>query len=627
MKHFSKFILHPDWKKLSALSCFFLFFLTSVQAQKPKLERMDPPNWWTNMQHDKVQILLYGSNLGGATVTTDHPSVKILKVNSVENPNYLFVDVEIPTNSRPGAVNFQVKTKGGKVKAEWKLLARSGQKPGGFSPADLVYLLMPDRFSNGDPTNDVVKGMKEAELNRNEMYKRHGGDLQGIINKLDYLKDLGVTAVWPCPIITNDQPKSSYHGYAITDYYAVDPRYGTIAKYRELCDRAHQKGMKIIMDYVHNHCGSESYFFKDLPMKDWVNQHATFTRSNYRPSVLVDPNAANRDKFLCSEGWFDHHMPDLNQRNPYLASYLIQNNIWWVETAGIDGYRFDTYPYPDQDFLSRLNAALLKEYPTLSIVGEVWEHSTPTTAWFHTKNKVRTDGKDSNLPSLTDFPWLFSLMDGLNEDFGWKTGLNRIYYTLSQDELYKNPNQNLIFLDNHDLSRIYSEFKEDLPKLKLALTALMTMRGTPQIYYGTEILMKNFAKPDGLVREDFPGGWPGDPLDKFNAAGRTDKENEAFNHLRTLAQYRKSRPSLYGGKMVCFIAENETLVYFRVKEKEVNMMVLHTGKKKATLDLTRFQEILKDFKGGKDILSGKSFNQLNSLELDPVSSYVIELQP
>ncbi len=614
-------------KSLAALSLMLFLGISFSHAQKAKLVRMDPPNWWTNMQHDKVQILFYGSQLGGATVTTSHPSVKILKVNAVENPNYLFVEVEIAPNSKPGTVSFNLQTKGSNLKADWKLLARSGQKPGGFSPADFVYLLMPDRFSNGDPSNDVVKNMKETELNRNEMYKRHGGDLQGIINKLDYLRDLGVTAIWPCPIITNDQPATSYHGYAITDYYNVDPRYGTIAKYRELCDRAHQKGMKIIMDYVHNHCGSENYFFKDLPMKDWVNQHTSFTRSNYRPSALVDRNASERDKFLCSDGWFDHHMPDLNQRNPYLANYLIQNNIWWVETAGIDGYRFDTYPYPDQDFLSRLNAALLKEYPTLSIVGEVWEHTTPTTAWFHTKNKVRTDGKDSNLPSLTDFPWLFSLIDGLNEEFGWKTGLNRLYFTLSQDDLYHDANQNLIFLDNHDLSRIYSELKEDLPKFKMAITALMTMRGTPQLYYGTEILMKNFAKPDGLVREDFPGGWKGDPLDKFSPAGRSEKENEAFNHLRTLAQWRKNRPSLYNGKTVCFIGENDALVYFRIQGKEANMMVLHTGKKKQTLDLSRFSEILSQFKGGKEILSGKTIQQLKTMELEPVSSYVIELQP
>jgi glycosidase len=577
------------------------------------------------MKMNQIELLIYGKSISGYTASTSYPEVSILSTSNVESPNYLLVTLNIQENAKPGKVKLVFnKANSKKIEFNWLLKSREPFKPNGFNASDLVYLLMPDRFANGDPSNDSIKGMKEYGINRAEMYHRHGGDIKGIIGKIDYLNDLGVTAVWPCPIMTNDQPLTSYHGYAITDFYQVDPRYGDIPTYRQLSDQLHTKKMKLIMDYVHNHVGSEHALVKDLPFKEFLNQHTSFTRTNYRPVANVDMHSSARDKFLNEKGWFDKHMPDVNQDHPMVANYLIQNNIWWIETVHLDGYRFDTYPYPSQSFLSKLNVALLKEYPSLSIVGEVWEQTVPNSAWYQKDNLIRKDG-NSNLPSVTDFPFWFSLKDGLNEPFGWQTGISRFFYTIAQDMLYGDPNNNLIFLDNHDLSRCYSELKEDFSKWKIAMTILMTMRGIPEIYYGTEILMKNFAQPDGLVRSDFPGGWQGDKENKFVESGRTALENQAFNHIRTLAKWRNSRPSLYNGKLMQFIPEEEVFVYFRYNDSDANMVVVNTSEKEKKIDLSRFAERLQQFNSGKEILTGSSISIKGEMTVSPKTALAIEL--
>jgi glycosidase len=611
--------------KLQTIAALIIFLSFNIHAQK--ITRIDPVHWYAGLNRTDLQLLIKGESISASTVSISYPGVTIMQTHQFENKNYIAVDLKINRDIKPGKF-FIVLTKDKKtIKTEYEIKPRmrSPELIKGFTPSDLIYLLMPDRFSNGDPSNDVVKGMLENDVNRNEMYKRHGGDLQGVINHLDYLNDLGVTALWMTPFLINDQEFWSYHGYATTDHYRIEPRFGGNEVFAKLVSECHQRGMKFVMDYIYNHVGDNNYLVKDLPSKDWLHQWPEFTRTNYRPNAVTDPYRSKYDSILCVDGWFDTYMPDLNQKNPFVQNYFIQNTIWWVEYAQIDGFRFDTYPYNDNEFMIKAIKALKDEYPNIGLVGETWEQNTPSVAYWQTKSPLRSDGKDSYLESLTDFMLCFAIKDGLRENYGWNRGFGRIYYQLSEDVLYSNPYMNVIFLDNHDISRILSELNNDFARWKQAIAMLMTLRGIPMLYYGTEILMDGMSNPDGLVRKDFPGGWPGDAVNKFTTAGRTEQENEAFNYIKTLANWRKTNEAVTQGKLMQFVPEDNTWVYFRYTEKKCVMVLFNSSNDTKVIEGKRFSERLIGYSKAKNILTNTSTADLVMFTLQPNSVTILEL--
>lgn len=607
---------------------FFLLLSSTVFAQS-KLERIEPMNWWVGMHNPKLQLLIHGTQIAAYEVRINYPGVKLLEVHKVENPNYLFADLEISAAAKAGKMTIGFFLNGKKRfenSYELKERIQNANRIQAVTNKDLIYLLMPDRFSNGDPKNDIVKGMKETKLNRDSMYYRHGGDLQGVINKLDYLKDLGITTLWMTPEIENDMSLASYHGYAATDHYKIDPRYGNLALYKTLVDQLHEKGMKIVKDIVHNHMGTEHWFFKDMPMKNWVNEWPVFTQTSYRDEPVMDPHASKADQKKMLDGWFVPTMPDFNQRNPYVQNYITQNHIWWVEYAGIDGLRLDTYPYNDPEYMKDWANKIKAEFPTLSIFGETLVNSAAAQAYFTGGNTV-SRGFDTELPGVTDAVMKNAIYEALNGKSGWTDGVFRLYTTIAQDFLYQDADCNVIFLDNHDMSRFYSMVNEDLNKYKSGMALLLTLRGIPQVYYGTEILMKNYSNPDGLVRSDFPGGWAGDKSDKFTAAGRTPQENEAWNYFRTLANYRKNSPALQNGKMMQYVPENGVYTYFRyLPGGGKTVMVIVNGDDQAkSLETARFAERMSGATTAINIITKEQLNTLKTIAVPAKGTLVLEL--
>ena len=599
----------------------------SIQLMAKPTLRVDPPNWWVGMKTNVIQLMISGKDIANYKTKTNNPSIKILAQNKLESSDYLFVDIEIAADCKAGLIDFEFENSTNpkdKFNYSYELKSREngGYKPLGLNSSDLIYLLMPDRFSNGDATNDIVQGTTQTTLNRDSMFLRHGGDLQGVINHLDYISEIGNTALWLNPVQENNQPKESYHGYAITDHYNIDKRLGTIQKYVELCKKAHEKNLKMVMDVVPNHCGNEHYFFKNIPSKDWVHQWNEFTRTSYRAPTLLDPHASEVDKNIFRNAWFDRHMPDLNQQNKYLAKYLIQNSLWWVEYAGVDALRIDTYAYPDHQFMHDYAEALFNEYPTLGMFGEIWDHGVAIQSYY-TKNSAR--GSNSLLPGVTDFQTNFSLMDALNKPFGWTDGTARLYYTFAQDYLYEDANKNVVFLDNHDISRFYSMVNEDYEKFKMGISFLLTTRGIPMLYYGTEVLMKNYADPDGKVREDFKGGWAKDSVNKFTKEGRTKKENEAFDFVKKLATYRKQNSVLQTGKLTQFVPEKGVYVYFRKNNEKQIMVVMNPNKEKIELDLKRFSEMLSGKSKLKNIIDESEIILSDKLSIDKTNVSIFEI--
>ncbi|SHF72629.1 glycoside hydrolase family 13 protein [Pedobacter caeni] len=606
----------------------FLLFSNAVFAQS-RLDRIEPMNWWVGMHNPKLQLLIHGDQIAKYEVRINYPGVKLLEVQKVENPNYLFADLEISAAAKAGKMTigfFLNGKKGFEYAYELKEKNKKTDRIQAVTGKDLIYLLMPDRFSNGDPKNDVVKGMKETKLNRDSMYYRHGGDLQGLINKLDYLKDLGITAIWMTPEIENDMASASYHGYAATDHYKIDPRYGTLALYKTLVDKIHEKGMKIVKDIVHNHMGTGHWFFKDMPMKSWVNEWPAYTQTSYRDEPVMDPHASKTDQKKMLDGWFVPTMPDFNQRNPLVQNYITQNHIWWIEYAGIDGLRLDTYPYNDPEYMKDWAGKVKAEFPSLSIFGETLVNSAAAQAYFTGGNTV-SRGFDTELPGVTDAVMKNAIYEALNGKSGWTDGVFRLYTTVAQDFLYQNADRNVIFLDNHDMSRFYSMVNEDLNKYKSGMALLLTLRGIPQVYYGTEILMKNYSNPDGLVRSDFPGGWVGDKSDKFTAAGRTAQENEAWNYFRTLANYRKNSPALQSGKMMQYVPENGVYTYFRyLPEGGKTVMVIVNGDDQAkNLETSRFEERISGATTAINIITKEQLNTLKTIAVPAKTTLVLEL--
>ena len=590
--------------------------------------RVEPANWWVGMQHHQVEILIHYPGLTAYTLTLGKASgVKLVKVEKGDSPNYLFVTLDISVKALPQRVPLIFTQGSNTFTHEFPLLARNNQpKAQGTGTQDVVYLIFPDRFANGDPSNDNVAGMLQG-LERDSLVGRHGGDLQGITDHLDYLVNLGVSVIWLNPELENDQLRDSYHGYALTDHYRVDRRFGTNEQLRTLIRQCHQRGIKVIRDVVLNHIGDNHYWMKDLPMQNWVNQWPAFTRTTYRAPTLTDPYASTADLRLFQDGWFDKRMPDLNQRNPHVANYLIQQAIWWIEYAGFDDLRIDTYTYSDQAFCSRWCQELLAEYPNLGMFGEIWEHAVPIQGFFADNQPMGRAKFDSNLPGVVDFQLCFAIQEALTREQGWTEGVAKIYYTLAQDYFYQDPFKNLIMLDNHDFTRFYTTVGENFDKYKSGLAFLLTMRGIPQLYYATEILGTGNASPShGNIRKDFPGGWPGDPGNKFTAEGRTAQENEAYDYARALIRYRRATPALQGGKLMQFVPVDGVYTYFRYDDAKTVMVVMNTANQEMTVATQRFAERMQGFSGARDVVTGARISDLSKLTLGKNAAMVLELE-
>lgn len=595
-----------------------------VKAQIPDLERIEPSNWWVGFKDQSLQLLVRGNDIANKKVTLNYPGVKLLSVQKVQNPHYLFVNLQISSGTKSGTFPI-VFTQNGKkpIVYPYELKNRTNHTQG-VTSKDFIYLIMPDRFANGDTSNDKIAGMNDQTLNRDSMFYRHGGDIQGIINKLPYLQDLGVTTLWLNPVLENDEHKTSYHGYANTENYNIDQRFGTNALYKKLVDECHKRGMKMIKDLVHNHIGDQHFLFLDQPAADWFHQWPKYTGTTYKDQTLFDPYAAAADKKLMTDGWFDHHMPDVNQQNPLVKKYVTQSHIWWIEYAGLDGFRLDTYAYNDKYFMAEWAKAITKEYPKFTFFGETWVNGTANQVFFTEGNTVNQKF-DTGLQGVTDFQTYFAINEALNGKFGWTDGVNRLYSILASDYQYKDPTRNVLFLDNHDISRFYSVVGEDFNKYKSGIILLMSLRGIPQMYYGTEILMKNYANPDGKVREDFPGGWPTDKVDKFIANGRNSKENEAFNFVKKLANYRKNNPVLQTGKLMQYVPENGVYVYFRYNDQKTVMVVMNSNDAETTLTINRFTERTANFKQLLNLITDEK-RPMEDLKLAAKTTYIFELQ-
>ncbi|MDP1621698.1 MAG: glycoside hydrolase family 13 protein [Bacteroidales bacterium] len=615
---------------MRGLSLFLLVLIPfRIFSQQITLDRVEPPYWWTGFKHNNLQLMVYGKNIGSTTVSLDYPGLVLRKVHKVENPNYLFLDLTINKAIRPGVATIGFKLRDKVVGAchyELKERKINSARRKGFSAKDVIYLLMPDRFANGDTSNDVSAGMIEP-VDRSNKDGRHGGDLKGIRDHLDYLRDLGITALWINPLLENNMTRYSYHGYSTTDYYRIDPRFGTNEDYVKLSDELHQRGIKLIMDMIFNHCGSNHWWMNDLPTKDWVNQWPEFTRTNYRAGTYNDPYASRADSNKFLKGWFDITMPDLNQTNPYVRNYLIQNSIWWVEFAGLDGIRQDTHPYAFKEMMSDWGKRMLEEYPDFNFVGECWLNNPASVAYWQ-KGSKNKDGYDSWLPSVFDFPLYDALNKSFNEAEGWNTGIIRLFEVLAQDFSYPDPENIVVFADNHDVNRYLDSQGDDVRKLKMAMAYVLTIRGIPQIYYGTEILMTTGADKsgDGPKRKDFPGGWPGDLRDAFTEQGRTTAETDMFNYLRKILHWRNSAEAIHTGKFKHFIPEDGIYIYFRYNSQSTVMVIMNNNEETKTIETRRYKEFLDKHNSGIEIISGSILNDLSKLTIPGKSAEIIELR-
>ena len=547
-----------------------------------KVDRIDPTDWYVGMKDPSLQLMVYGEGIGSADVTTDYAGVKVDSIVRLDSPNYLLVYLNLD-GAQPGEMTLQFKNgkQAKKVKYTLKAREKRGEERMGFTNADVLYMLMPDRFADGDPKNNDIKGMQPYKTDRTQPSLRHGGDLEGIRRHLDYFKDLGVTALWFTPVLENNSPdsngNSTYHGYATTDYYRVDPRFGTNAEYRKLCDEAHANGLKVVMDMIFNHCGFEHPWLSDIPSKDWLNTpewlearkdktkpevNDKYLQTSYKLTPIVDPYASDVDKKETVEGWFVPTMPDLNQKNPHVMKYLIQNSIWWIETVGIDGIRMDTYPYADADAMAQWMKTLNEEYPNFNVVGETWVTEPPYTAAWQKDSKIAKT--NSNLKTVMDFSFYDKVNQAKREDTdGFLTGMNRVYNNFVYDYLYPNPSSVMAFIENHDTDRFLGNAK-DTTALKQALAILLTVNRIPQLYYGTEVLMNGTKEvTDGNVRKDFPGGFPGDTHNAFTAEGRTRAENAMFTWLSRLLHWRQGNDVVTTGRQTQFIPYNGVYVIAR----------------------------------------------------------------
>lgn len=603
----------------------FVFMINILNAQAVEFY---PSNWFVNMKNKQVQVLIRTSNenFSNATLKIQYPGVQLQKVHHFSNGHYLAADLVISEMTKPGNVNIIIESAGKKINTNWPLKARRkglGKTfAQGLNTSDLVYFLMPDRFSNGDPSNDKISGLKDQGLNRDSIFIRHGGDLQGVTNHLNYFQQLGVTTLWMTPVVENDMPDRTEHGYAATNNYKIEKRFGGENAYLNLSDSLHNKGMKLVQDIVYNHFGRFHFLVQDAPSKDWLHQWPAYTQTHYREQVLFDPYHSKSDEEKMINGWFTTEMPDVNHENVFVEKYLTQNAIWSVETFGIDAFRVDTYKYCNVEVMNRINKSILDEYPKIFTFGECWVDGVSSQAYF-VENNLNTPFK-SNLIATSDFSLLFGgILPALNESNNWNNGVIKLYSTLAQDFLYKKASNNVIFLDNHDMTRIHSTLGESIPKTKMAYTWLYTCRGIPQLYYGSEILMKGISNPDGWVRLDFPGGWEGDTKNAFTEKGLSEKELSFLNYIKLLGNYRKNSSALKTGAFMQYLPDNGLYVYFRYDKNQTVMCVMNTDTMERKVSLSNFQERTVGFKGGKNIENGNAIG--STFTIPAMTMQVIEL--
>lgn len=591
------------------------------------ITRIEPPSWWVGMKDNSLQLMLYGLNISDYILTTNSKHIKIERHHRAKSANYLFVDITIHRDASPGEYSFVLKNGKTAIPFKYTLDRRDGREISSFSPSDMVYLIMPDRFVNGDPSNDTHSEAKE-KANRLEHYGRHGGDIAGMINSLDYLQELGVTALWSTPLLFDNEPTASYHGYACADYYRIDPRFGTNELYREFVNSANKRGIKIIKDLVPNHCGMEHWWISDLPFDDWIHTFPSFTRSNYAMTTHHDIYASNIDNRLCVKGWFDTSMPDMNLNNPFVLKYFTQNAIWWIEWASLSGLRIDTFPYSDKYAMSSWIGSILKEYPTLNIVGECWFSTSQEIAYWEGGANNR-DGYNSNLPSVMDFQLQEAIGSAFKEDGTpeWGKGMFRIYRSLSMDAIYREPGNLMIFADNHDTHRIAEIVGKDPNKIKMLLTLLATMRGVPQIYYGTELMLtsKDGKLGHGEERVNMPGGWSGDSINVFTGEGISETGRDLLDYFKSIFIWRKGSEVIHNGKMKHYWPNHNLYVYFRYNHNKSVMVVINNNTKELELDWKLYEESTSGYSHGKDIIWGKEIKIGEILKVPPQTSMVFEL--
>ena len=614
-------------KKLFATIGLLLFFM--AMNAKVDITRIEPENWFAGMKNPQVQLMVYGHNIREAQVSTDYPGAKIDSLVRLDSPNYLLIYINL-NGAQPGNMPLTFTQGGSKKRVMYAIKPRTmqGEDRKGFTNADVLYMLMPDRFANGNPKNDVVKGMRDELCNRNEPSLRHGGDIEGIRQHLDYFKELGVTALWFTPLLENDRPAdegkySTYHGYATTNYYRVDPRFGTNDDYKALVSEAHQKGLKVVMDMIFNHCGDYHPWNLDAPSKDWFNNPNYGLQTSYKLTPVLDPYASKVDMRETVDGWFVKSMPDLNQRNPHLMRYLIQNSEWWIETVGIDGIRMDTYPYADRDAMALWMKTLNDEYPNFNTVGETWVTEPAYTAAWQKDSKLSKT--NSNLKTVMDFAFFDRLSMAKHEETDdWWKGLNRIYNVLCYDYLYTNPSSVMAFIENHDTDRFLGNGK-DSTALKQAYALLLTMNRIPQLYYGTEVLMNGTKEEtDGNVRKDFPGGFPGDTHNCFTREGRTRAENAMFDWTSRLLHWRQGNEAISKGKQTQFIPWHGVYVLAR-QYKGKNVMTILNGKKQAAkMEVGRYAEIIGTHTTARNVITGQAVDLSKDIELTPRETLIIE---
>ncbi len=613
------------FKQIRQFSCLvFLCFSFLAQSQ---IERVEPPNWWVGFEQDTLQLLVKGKAIGTYVPTVQKEGVRLIRASRADSPNYLFLDLVIAKDAQPGTFEIEFEPKRGRNYSFSYALKPREQKAEdfkGFDSSDVVYLITPDRFANGNPENDVVESLRETVVARKEDYGRHGGDIQGIIDHLDYIDQMGFTAIWSCPLLVNDMPQSSYHGYAMTDFYQVDPRFGTLENYIDLSKKAADRGIKLIMDQVANHCGSKHWWMEDLPFEDWLNfqedykQGVPLKTSNHRRTVNQDAYASDYDRTLMSGGWFVSAMPDLNQRNPFMAKYLIQNSIWWVETLKLGGIRQDTYPYPDKDFMAQWAKDIMREYPNFNIVGEEWSDN-PLLVGYWQDGAKNNDGYRSYLPTTMDFPIQTTFAEAFKEsEKEWGKGLVKLYNALANDFYYTNPGSIMLFGDNHDMDRIHTQMSEEVALTQMAMAFVLTAPRIPQVYYGTEILMQNTAKPGdhGLIRTDFPGGWEGDAVNAFTGEGLTETQKKMQDFMQKLLNFRKTSSAIHKGKTKHFAPHDSMYVLFRYDDDQIVMLILNKNEASTTLDLARYAEMDLEGKTFTNVITGEAQPLGAALQLD-----------
>ena len=614
-------------KNFYSIWIFFLaVFISPIKSSETyRIDHLEPPFWWAGMVENKLQLMVHGKNISDLEPEFFHPGIEINQVHRLSNPNYLFIDLFLSEEAIPGEFDIIFNKEGQpKTKYNYTLLKREPDSAGrqGFSSADVIYLITPDRYANGDPGNDSSSQLKEKQ-NRLKKDGRHGGDIQGIIDHLDYIFDMGFTQIWLNPVLENDQHTYSYHGYSTTDYYNIDARFGNNELYKVLSKEAKKRGIGLVMDLILNHIGSEHWWMKDLPTIDWINNDGKFVRSNHIHESVHDPHLTESQRDLFTSGWFVGTMPDLNQNYTFLANYLMQNSIWWIEYADLSGFRIDTYPYIDKNFLSIWSKRIATEYPRFNFVGEEWS-SNPTMVSYWQKGSNRYDDYDSYIPSMMDFPLQEALINGLLGNEDWNSGLVDIFRVISNDFQYGDPHNLVVFAGNHDMKRIYSQLNEKMDLYKMAMTFINTVRGIPQIYYGTEIAMSSTGD-HGALRKDFPGGWPGDKANAFTGRSLNKKELEAQNFIRKLLNWRKENIAITMGNMIHYPVENGIYVYFRSYNEALVMVIINNNKRSKTIDPDRFNEVIAEKKQGISILDNKVYDLTTKINLPGKGALILEI--